>query len=179
MTSASYITLTRVLLIPLIIYLTSFQIMTLNLLALLLFLVASLTDYFDGKIARKTNTETSLGALLDLIADKLLVCVILIWLNFITQSVYLVIPTILIVSRELIISSVRQIIMESRESKPINVSNLGKVKTTIQFISISFLIISPGLNVNFTLFAIALIWIAAVISILSLIDYLRSYKVYF
>ena len=61
MTFASYITLTRVLLIPLIIYLTSFQIITLNLFALLLFLVASLTDYFDGKIARKTNTETSLG----------------------------------------------------------------------------------------------------------------------
>ena len=71
MTLASYISSLRIILIIPIIFLTSFQISTYNYLSLFLFIIAGLTDYIDGYIARKTNTETSLGALLDLLADKL------------------------------------------------------------------------------------------------------------
>ena len=80
MTFASLITCSRVFLIIPVIYLTSLEQIEFNFLALLCFLLAGLTDYLDGYVARKTNTESSLGALLDLLADKLLVCLTLVWL---------------------------------------------------------------------------------------------------
>ena len=96
MTLASYVTLLRiVLIIPIMILISNMSILS-NLFALILFLLAGLTDYLDGKIARNTKTETSLGALLDLLADKLLVCIVLVWLVYVKQSTYLIIPEILI-----------------------------------------------------------------------------------
>ena len=84
MTTASYITLLRIVLIIPIIYFASFSEVYLS---LFLFIIAGLTDYLDGFIARKTYTTTSLGALLDLLADKLLVCLVLIWCVFLSNSV--------------------------------------------------------------------------------------------
>ena len=79
MNLASYTSLIRILLIVPILYsISSLE----YYLALVLFLVAGLTDYLDGYIARKTKTETSLGAFLDLLADKLLVCLVLVWCAF-------------------------------------------------------------------------------------------------
>ena len=89
MTLASYITIFRILLIFPIIYLTYLGSSLFNFIALLLFVIAGLTDYLDGYVARNTNSETSLGALLDLLADKLLVCVILIWLIFLNTNYYI------------------------------------------------------------------------------------------
>ena len=111
MTLASYVTSLRILLVLPIILLTYFQTSFFNFLALFLFIFAGLTDYLDGYIARKTNKETSLGALLDLLADKLLVCVILIWLIFLNPSLFYVIPALIIITRELIISSLRQFLI--------------------------------------------------------------------
>ena len=104
-TLASYITCLRIILIVPIIYLSYFQLSHFNYLAFVLFIIAGLTDYLDGYIARKTNTVSSLGALLDLLADKLLICVILIWLIFLIPSVWFTIPALVIISRELIIAS--------------------------------------------------------------------------
>ena len=112
MTFASYITLMRIgLILPIIIF-SSFQSSLFNFISLLLFLIAGLTDYLDGFIARRTNSVTELGALLDLLADKLLVSIILMWLLFLDNSIHLIIPILLIVSRELIISSLRQFSLE-------------------------------------------------------------------
>ena len=77
-----------------------------------LFLLAGFTDYLDGYIARKTNTESGLGALLDLVADKLLVCIVLVWLIIINSTPIYVVPVLLIIFRELTISSIRQYIVE-------------------------------------------------------------------
>ena len=85
--------------IPIIIF-SSFQSSLFNFISLLLFLIAGLTDYLDGFVARRTNSVTELGALLDLLADKLLVSIILMWLLFLDNSIHLIIPILLIVSRE-------------------------------------------------------------------------------
>ena len=74
MTFANLITFSRIFLIIPVIYLTSLEKVEFNFLALICFLLAGLTDYLDGYVARKTNTQSPLGALLDLLADKLLVC---------------------------------------------------------------------------------------------------------
>jgi phosphatidylglycerophosphate synthase len=86
MTLATYITYSRVLLILPILYFINLGSFAGNLTALIIFLLASITDYLDGYVARKTNTETNLGALLDLLADKLLVCLTLIWLVKVNNS---------------------------------------------------------------------------------------------
>lgn len=176
MTSASYITLLRILLIIPIIYLISTSKVYS---ALFLFILAGLTDYLDGYIARKTGKTSSLGALLDLLADKLLVCIVLIWCVFLSDAILLIIPTIIIISRELIISSIRQFLVEKTGENIIKVTYVAKTKTTIQMIAISFLILSPEMDLWFYKTSIILIWLAALVSVYTLYNYFNSYQNYF
>jgi len=176
MTLASYVTSLRILLVLPIILLTYFQTSFFNFLALFLFIFAGLTDYLDGYLARKTNKETSLGALLDLLADKLLVCVILIWLIFLNPSLFYVIPALIIITRELIISSLRQFLIEKKKLKNLEVSYVAKSKTTMQIICISLIIISPEFNELFSIFSLSLLWITSFISLFSLYDYLTKWS---
>ena len=176
MTTASYITLLRILLIIPIIYLISTSKVYS---ALFLFILAGLTDYLDGYIARKTGKTSSLGALLDLLADKLLVCIVLIWCVFLSKAILLIIPTIIIISRELIISSIRQFLVEKTGENIIKVTYVAKTKTTIQMIAISFLILSPEMDLWFYKTSIILIWLAALVSVYTLYNYFNSYQNYF
>ena len=176
MTSASYITLLRILLIIPIIYLISTSKVYS---ALFLFILAGLTDYLDGYLARKTGKTSSLGALLDLLADKLLVCIVLIWCVFLSKAILLIIPTIIIISRELIISSIRQFLVEKTGENIIKVTYVAKTKTTIQMIAISFLILSPEMDLWFYKTSIILIWLAALVSVYTLYNYFNSYQNYF
>ena len=139
MTLASYITLLRIILISPIIYSISAGY---EILALTLFIIAGITDYFDGFIARKTKTETSFGAFLDLLADKLLVCLVLLWCSILSPSYLIIIPVFAIIGRELIISSIRQFLVQKTGKNPIKVTYIAKSKTSIQMIAISFLILS-------------------------------------
>ena len=176
MTTASYITLLRILLIiPIIYFISSSKVYF----ALFLFILAGLTDYLDGYLARKTGKTSSLGALLDLLADKLLVCIVLIWCVFLSKEIWLIIPTIIIISRELIISSIRQFLVEKTGENIIKVTYVAKTKTTIQMIAISFLILSPEMDLWFYKTSIILIWLAALISVYTLYNYFKSYRNYF
>ena len=176
MTTASYITFLRILLIiPIIYFISSSKVYF----ALFLFILAGLTDYLDGYLARKTGKTSSLGALLDLLADKLLVCIVLIWCVFLSKAILLIIPTIIIISRELIISSIRQFLVEKTGENIIKVTYVAKTKTTIQMIAISFLILSPEMDLWFYKTSIILIWLAALISVYTLYNYFKSYRNYF
>ena len=176
MTTASYISLTRIFLIIPIIYFSSLQITVFNIFALVLFIIASLSDYLDGYVARKMNSVTYLGSLLDLLADKLLVCLVLIWLSFLNSSFPFIFAVILIVSREIIISSIRQFISENYDSKLLKVSLLGKVKTVLQMFTISVILISPECPVFLSPFSIILLWITAFVSFYSLIQYVQNWS---
>ena len=179
MTFASLITCSRILLIIPVIYLTSLERIEFNFLALMCFLLAGLTDYLDGYVARKTNTESSLGALLDLLADKLLVCLTLVWLVTLNNSLIFVIPVLIIILRELSISSIRQHIVEVGGINNLEVSYVGKSKTTVQFIAISLVIIAPGMGLYLSILSIVFLWLASLISVISLYKYLVTWNKFF
>ena len=173
---ANLITITRIILILPVLYLASPYESTSNWLALGLFIFAGITDHLDGFIARKTGTSSSLGSLLDLIADKLLICIALFYFISFANNQLLVIPSLIILSRELIISSFRQFLTEQLGSNPVQVSLIAKSKTTFQITALSFLIISPNFGDYFYLITIILFWIAAYLSIHSLYGYIIAYK---
>jgi len=178
MTSASYISCLRiVLIIPIICCLDlgwkegpDFY----NYLAFYLFVIAGLTDYLDGYIARRTNSETHLGALLDLIADKLLVSLVMVWLVYTDLNLSVTIAALIIISRELVISTLRQYVIEKEVKRELSVSFIGKSKTTIQIIAISMLILAQEIESIYTLAVIA-IWFAAIFSLYSLFRYVSEW----
>ena len=175
MTLASYISCLRIVLIVPIIYLLDQGSSYHNYLAFVLFVVAGLTDYLDGYIARKTDTETQSGALLDLIADKLLVSLVMVWLVYIEMNSLVAIPALIIVSRELVISTLRQYVIEKKVKKTLSVSYIGKSKTTIQIIAISMLILAREI-MGIHILALITIWFAAIFSLYSLFRYIFEWS---
>ena len=174
MTLASYISCLRIVLIVPIVYLLDQGSSYHTYLAFVLFIVAGLTDYLDGYIARKTETETQLGALLDLIADKLLVSLVMVWLVYIEMHSLVTIPALIIVSRELVISMLRQYVIEKKVKKDLSVSFVGKSKTTIQLIGIGTLILSKQVT-DIWLLAMIAMWFAAIFSLYSLSIYVSEW----
>ena len=144
---------------------------TMRIVAGVIFIVASLTDLLDGKIARKYNLVTNFGKFMDPLADKLLVCSALIC--FIELGQVPAWMVILIISREFIISGFR--LVASDNGVVIAASYWGKFKTTFQMIAVVLLIFNiPALH---TVTRICL-WIALILTIVSLIDYLmKNHKV--
>ena len=173
---ANYLTLTRIILIFPVLYLATLQESTSNWIALGLFVFAGITDHLDGFIARKTGTSSPLGGLLDLIADKLLICIPLLYFISSTNNQFLLIPSLIILSRELIISSFRQFLAEELGNNPIEISFIAKSKTTFQITALSFLIISPNFGEYFYIITVSLFWLAAYLSLYSLYDYVKDYK---
>ena len=172
---ANYITILRIALIfPVLIFATSYSSLY-NWVALLLFVIAGITDHLDGYIARKTGSTSSFGALLDLVADKLLIIITLFYFISYESSILLIIPSLLIIIREIVISAVRQLLSESEGNNSIKVTFIAKSKTTLQIFALSFLIISPNFGQPFFFLTICLFWLAAYISLHSLYGYLKTY----
>lgn len=136
-----------------------------------IFIVASLTDMLDGKIARKYNLVTNFGKFMDPLADKLLVCSALICLVDLKQLPAWMV--IVIISREFIISGFR--LVASDNGIVIAASYWGKFKTTFQMISVILLIVRiPALTVLTQI----CVWTALVLTVISLIDYIaKNHKV--
>ena len=142
-------------------------------LALAVFFVASFTDFFDGYLARKYSVSSELGAFLDLIADKILVVSLLVWISFLSASYLLTIISLLIILREIMITSFRYlIVLKNKNTDLIKVDKLGKFKTSTQFLAISFLIIHPFFSSTFFFLSIVLLSVSALISYASLLNYI-------
>tara|TARA_B100000925_G_scaffold149965_1_gene112541 strand:+ start:1979 stop:2515 length:537 start_codon:yes stop_codon:yes gene_type:complete len=173
---ANYLTISRIFLIFPVLILASPEPDPNNWIALVLFIIAGITDHLDGYVARKTGSTSVLGALLDLMADKLLIIISIFYFVSYASSLLLIIPSLIIIIREIVISSLRQIIVEKEGINPIKVSFLAKSKTTIQIFAISFLIISPNFGQPFFLLTIFSFWMAAYVSLHSLYGYFTTYK---
>ncbi len=147
--------------------------------ALAIFIVASLTDMLDGKIARKYNLVSNFGKFMDPLADKLLVCAALIVLVQMERIPSWIV--VIIISREFIISGFRTIAADN--GVVIAASYWGKFKTTFQMVMICMMIVkdAPFLaspeHVNvFVLLTNIIMWIALALTIISLLDYLIKNK---
>ena len=140
---------------------------TLRYVAAAIFIIASLTDMLDGKIARKYNLVTNFGKFMDPLADKLLVCSALICLVELKELPAWMV--IVIISREFIISGFR--LVASDNGVVIAASYWGKFKTTFQMIAVVLLILGiPALSMVTT----AVVWIALVLTVISLVDYIAK-----
>ena len=172
-TIPNIITFIRIFLIPIILYLLFSENPNIVLIAGLLFIVSSVSDYFDGYLARTLNQSSKLGTLLDPIADKLLVASVIVVLvdTGVISNIH-VVPAIIILLREIAISGLREFLAKLNTDMP--VSKLAKYKTTFQMVSLSILIISLGFELNDLLWNIGLItlWIAAIITLLSGYNYM-------
>jgi len=141
--------------------------------AMIIFIVASLTDLVDGKIARKRNLVTNFGKFMDPLADKLLVCAALIALVEMKRIPSWVV--IVIISREFIISGFR--LIASDNNVVIAASYWGKFKTTFQMIMVCLMIANLGVLFPWIqVITDVIMWIALALTIISLVDYLVKNK---
>ena len=170
------LTWARIVAIPLIIGVFSLPLHqpTRNLIATALFIVVALTDWADGYLARRLNQTSSFGAFLDPVADKFLVCaslLILVQLDRVGAFVSLV-----IIGREIAISALREWMAQIGASRSVAVHMLGKLKTTVQMVAIPFLLFDGMLfdRLDTRIIGTVLIWIAAVLTIWSMVYYLQK-----
>ena len=164
------LTMFRVILIPFFVVFLLVDITSVDKwIALVIFIVASLTDLLDGKIARKYNLVTNFGKFMDPLADKLLVCSALICLVALER-----IPAwmvIVIIAREFIISGFR--LVASDNGVVIAASYWGKFKTTFQIIMICLMIADLE---ELQLLTMIVTWVAVILTVVSLVDYLVKNK---
>ena len=133
------LTLLRIILIPLIVILFVSNDESNRFLAFLLFLIASVTDYLDGLLARYMKQQTNFGEFLDPVADKLLVIITMILLISENQEILFMIPVLVIVTREFLVIAIRQRLAEVGENIKLSVILISKIKTAIQLISLLLL----------------------------------------
>jgi cardiolipin synthase (CMP-forming) len=170
------LTWARIVAIPLIVGLFYLQLDApiQNLWATVLFVVVALTDWADGYLARRLNMTSSFGAFLDPVADKILVCaalLVLVHMNRLHAMVALV-----IIGREIAISALREWMAQIGASRSVAVHMLGKVKTVVQMVAIPFLLFDGRLFglLDTRWWGTGLIWIAAVLTIWSMVYYLQK-----
>ena len=142
-----------------------------NLLAMAVFLLASITDWLDGYLARKLDQYSAFGAFLDPVADKLMVAAALILLVKLGRADAII--AFIIIGREITISALREWMAQLGESKSVAVSMLGKIKTTFQMIAITMLLYHEHLmGINFQLIGSWLLDLAALLTLWSMGYYL-------
>ena len=139
------LTITRILLAPIILF---FLIFGEYLLCVFLFLLAGMSDYFDGYFARKYNAESQLGEILDPIADKILVVFILIGLSVNLNSYLMAVMSSFIISREIGVAALRDYAARNDMSHKTKVTFLAKSKTALQLFTIMLYLIALSFNLN-------------------------------
>jgi len=144
-----------------------------------IFGVAGITDWADGYIARKYGLATKFGAFLDPVADKLMVAVALSVLIETHRDMWFTLPACVIICREIVISALREWMAEVGARANVKVSGIGKIKTTMQIISIVVVLLFPPIYTQkFVVFmnkvGYVSLYAAAVLTLWSMIIYLRA-----
>lgn len=169
------LTLLRILMIPVVILLIYLPGRMFDLIAVILFVLACLTDFLDGYFARVLKQSSSLGRFLDPIADKLLVAAILLVLVELGRvSNFSIIPAIIIMCREILVSGLREFLAELQV--PLPVSRLAKWKTAVQLVALGCLLLEPSYfpSLPYNLIGLFGLWGAAILTLFTGYDYLRA-----
>jgi len=178
-TIPTLMTWTRIVAIPLIVgvfYLPSGMVgmADKNLIATVMFVLFAATDWLDGFLARKLNQTSSFGAFLDPVADKFLVCASLLVLVHLNRADVFV--GLIIIGREIAISALREWMAQIGAARSVAVHMIGKLKTVGQMVAIPFLLYDGVLFgvVDTRIWGTVLIWIAAVLTVVSMVYYLQK-----
>lgn len=174
-TLPNILTWLRILAIPLVIVLFYLPHRWADPAAGLLFGAAGVTDAFDGYLARKLGQTSRLGAFLDPVADKLIVAVALVLLVARDPQPLLVMAAIVIIGREIAISALREWMAEIGQRTKVAVSSMGKYKTILQIVGLSLMLFRQDLLfIPMYRLGLWLTAIAAVLTLVSMLDYLRA-----
>ena len=177
------VTLLRIVLIPLFVVVYYLPFAWVNELTTTLFVLAAITDWLDGYLARRLNQISPLGAFLDPVADKLMVAAALVLLvadhrnqELALSSILFTVVILVIIGREISISALREWMAELGERSSVAVSYIGKIKTTIQMTAIGFLLYREPLFDVVPVFRIGevLLYAAGILTLWSMVVYLRS-----
>jgi CDP-diacylglycerol--glycerol-3-phosphate 3-phosphatidyltransferase len=145
-----------------------------NIIATAMFVLFAATDWLDGWLARKLNQTSAFGAFLDPVADKFLICACL--LVLLEQGRVDSLVALVIIGREIAISALREWMAQIGASRSVAVHMLGKLKTVSQMVAIPFLLYDGVLfgMVHTRPWGTALVWVAAVLTVWSMVYYLRK-----
>lgn len=169
------LTLSRILLIPVFLLVYLIPGSGTYLIAAILFGLAAFTDWLDGYLARRLDQTTPFGAFLDPVADKLIVVSALVVLVAHHANIWLTIPALVIIGREIVISALREWMAEMNRRGAVAVAWLGRVKTTFQMISIAVLLANPpDFNLIWVQIGYVLLLVAAVMTLMSMGTYLKA-----
>ena len=176
-TIPTLMTWTRIVAIPLIVgvyYLPGLPKAAQNEIATVMFVLFAVTDWLDGYLARKLNQTSAFGAFLDPVADKFLVCASL--LILVHMNRVHVIVALIIIGREIAISSLREWMAQIGAGKSVAVHMVGKLKTTVQMVAIPFLLFDGLLFevIDTRTWGAVLIWAAAVLTVWSMVYYMQK-----
>lgn len=176
LTIPTLMTWTRIVAIPLIVgvFYLPIEPVTRNLIATVMFVVFALTDWLDGFLARKLNQTSAFGAFLDPVADKFLVCACLLVLVHLGRADVFV--ALIIIGREIAISALREWMAQIGAARSVAVHMIGKLKTMVQMVAIPFLLYDGRLlaEIDTRQWGQVLIWLSAVLTIWSMVYYLRK-----
>ncbi|MBB3103977.1 CDP-diacylglycerol--glycerol-3-phosphate 3-phosphatidyltransferase [Azomonas macrocytogenes] len=168
----NFLTVLRVLLIPLFVLLFSIHAHWSYLAASTVFTIASLTDWLDGYLARRLQQTTSLGAFLDPVADKLMVTTALVLLVEEHANLWLTMPAIIIIGREIVVSALREWMAEIGARAKVAVSRQGKWKTAAQMVALIILLANTPVLTFWVGLGYMLLTVAAVLTLWSMLLYL-------
>jgi CDP-diacylglycerol--glycerol-3-phosphate 3-phosphatidyltransferase len=177
-TIPNIITLIRVLLIPVFVTVYFLDWIWAAQAAAFIFWAAAITDWFDGYLARKLKQSTAFGAFLDPVADKLIVATALLLITHSYASVWITVPAILLLAREVYVSALREWMGQQGLQDSVKVSFIGKAKTTAQMLALIGLLSEmeyfKGVQIYWVSLGYILLYFSAILSLWSMVIYTKA-----
>lgn len=170
----TWLTLFRLVLVPFVIVLLFLPYVQTHYVATAAFVVALATDWLDGWLARRWQQESPFGAFLDPVADKMLVCSVVVLLVYADPRIIIAVPAMIIIGREVAVSALREWMSELGERGLVAVGKMGKYKTAIQMLAIVLMLVELDSGGAIYDFGTALLIVAALLTLWSMSRYLQS-----
>ncbi len=182
MTLPNLLTVARIAILPFVVIAFYLPFGWSHWLTTILFVLAALTDWLDGYLARRLGVISRFGAFLDPVADKLMVVVALVLVverNPTTVAgIWITAPASIIIGREIVVSALREWMSTIGASSSVAVSWIGKVKTTAQMLALGLLLFGqPLLGIDIAFWGLLLLYVAALLTLWSMVDYLLAARI--